>query len=250
MSFLNDIGIPDLKQGITFKSITNGALGLVQGAFWNSLKGSRENWGLYTKPTKTGKIRRLGEKDTPQTTKEALYSLASLNNYQISVLNIGVGGNSTASDFPVEEGSFATYNKVVRPETVRVSYAVSGSETDRVLFLNEIRDAKNGNTLLNVYMPETIGLFQNYTIVNYQMNRSAESGAAIFYIDVDLVEVKEIQAQYIASNKKTAIKEPKKVQAKPKTNTGKVQAAVANKPLETKSREVDIVQDIMSIGGV
>ena len=246
----SDIGIPDLKSGITFKSITNSALGLVQGAFWQSLKGSQENWGLYTKPTKTGKIYRLGFKDSSQSVLNQLYSLVSLNSYQISVLSMNVGGASSASDFPVEEGSFATYNKVIRPETVRVSYAVSGSASDRALFLSEIRDAKNNNTLLDVYMPETVGLYQNYTIVNYQMNRSADSGASIFYIDVDLIEVKEVSAKYIASSKKTPVKEPKKVQAKPKTNTGKVQAAVASNPLEAKAASEDIVFNIMSIGGV
>ena len=245
-----NIGLPDLKKGFTLKSIKNGALGLLQGAIWKALKGTQDNWGLYTKPTKTAKIRRLGMKENPQSSIEKLYSATGLNSYQISVLSMNVGGSAIASDFPVESGSFASYNKVVRPETVRVSYAVSGSAKDRLLFLGEIRDAKNNSTLLNVYMPESIGFFQNYTIINYQMNRSAEAGSNIFYIDVDLVEIREVEAKYVAKNKKAEVKEPKQVQAKPKTIVGKVQAAVASKVAEAKAVSSDMVTNIMSIGGV
>ena len=113
---------------------------------------------------------------------------------QVSILNFALDSNSQVSDFPIEKGSFAQYNKVNRPNRISLTYAITGKEKDRMYFFNALNDAKNNNVLFDVCMPEF--RFQAYTITDYSMSRSADSGAQMFIFDVSLTEVKEVTAIY------------------------------------------------------
>lgn len=227
-TILSNTGIPALaKNAISKTSIIGGAKGILQNGIWAALKGQQQ-WGIYSRKNVK---QRLGEKPTKEGFLQTAvdFGLGALfGNSQVSVISFALDSNSVVSDFPVEKGSFAQYNKVNRPNRISLTYAITGKEKDRMLFFNELNDAKNNNVLFDVAMPEF--RFQGYTITDFSMARSAESGAQMFIFDVNLTEVKEVTAIYTkkptanpADKQKAteAPKAPKAAEAKPTKAEGK-----------------------------
>jgi len=186
-------GVPDLVRSPALQPIARGVLGALQGIAWKALK-KNEKWGIYSKKNVK---QRLGEKES---STDFLTSVAGdfLNRGQVSILDFRTNFDTITSDFPIEKGSFASYNKVIRPQRITLTYAVSGPSADKMYFFNALRDASKSNTLFDVWMPETY--FSNYTITGYNFDRTADSGAYLFIFDVSLTEVKEVTPSYSSSN--------------------------------------------------
>ena len=81
------------------------------------------------------------------------------------------------SDFLVEKGSFANYNKVELPANPVVTLALGGSVTDRATFFNQLQAACISTQLYSVATPEVT--YYKYAIERYNYVRRAERGANI-----------------------------------------------------------------------
>lgn len=231
-------GVPDLVRSSALQPVARGALGILQGAAWKTLQ-NNERWGIYSKKNVN---QRLGEKSS----NDGFFSLVAgefLNRAQISILSFHTNFDTITSDFPVEKGSFASYNKVIRPQRITLTYAVSGPSADKMYFFNALRDASKSNTLFDVWMPETY--FSNYTITGYNFDRTADSGAYLFIFDVSLTEVKEVTPSYSSSNQagssttrsatKPDVVSPKKPTAATPQNVGKSLPEVPEKGVLSKA---------------
>src|SRR6202035_2919805 len=101
---------------------------------------------------------------------------------------------SRVSNFPVERGGFASYNKVEMPGNPTVSLVLDGSQSDRTSFLAAIDGACKSTTLYNVATPEVT--YANHTIERYSYRRQANRGAFLFVVEVSLIEVRQLSAVY------------------------------------------------------
>jgi hypothetical protein len=128
-----------------------------------------------------------------------------------SIVALDVRREYRISDYPIEQGAFASYNKVETPLDIRVSFVVSGSGSllsslipggallslvsgksssvaNRDQFLSIMRDLARSLTMIYVTMPE--GTYGNLNVVHYDYRREARSGATLLKIDIWLQEVR------------------------------------------------------------
>jgi hypothetical protein len=118
------------------------------------------------------------------------------------------------SDHPIEEGAFASYNKVQTPFDFRLTFACDGSgggalgaalqhptRANRTTFLQAVEREAASLTLYTVVTPERFYPSANITHADYR--REGHSGATLIKVDVWLQEVR-VTATTAFSQTKTA----------------------------------------------
>jgi hypothetical protein len=106
-----------------------------------------------------------------------------------SVFAIGHQSESHISDYPLELGAFASYNKIQIPFDVTVTLNCGGSETQRATFLSDLEDARSSLNLYSVMTPERTYENVNFTSLNIQ--RSVREGAHMIIAQLIGREVRE-----------------------------------------------------------
>lgn len=130
------------------------------------------------------------------------------------------------ADFPLERGSFASYNKVERPANPVVQLRVAGSERDRRKFLEDIDAACKSTDLYSIVTPEVTYL--DYSIERYNYSRRDKGGVTMLAVDISLREVRQVSASF-ATSQRGEINQPQSSSASPTVDNGKVQAATPDK---------------------
>lgn len=203
-------GVPSIPRSPRFPSSTAIGLGIVQGTLWRVLQ-QPTKWGVFDSQGNAladpGKFGKVGE-------AVGLGSSLSTNavDYQKEM---------RVSDFPLEKGGFANYNKVELPATPSVTLVLGGSEADRSAFLDAVDAATKSTETFSVVTPEVT--YINYTIERYNYQRRNTRGAYVLIVELLLKEIREVSAQYSQVTKQQ-ISVPKDVGASPKVDGGKVQA--------------------------
>lgn len=137
---------------------------------------------------------------------------------------------SKVSDFPVETGAFASYNKVQQPYQLKVRMAVGGDTARMAAFIAALYAAKESTELYVVATPEFT--FQDATVENFSYKREPTKGANMVVAEVELKEVRQVVASYA-----NVVLPPSKVKNKTagdKKNNGKQNPA---KPSDWKKTE-------------
>jgi Dit-like tail protein len=96
------------------------------------------------------------------------------------------------SDYPLEQGSFESYNRVLVPYDVRVRYASGASDADRAALLQAVDAAANSLEIFDVFTPEN--LYKSVSIQHYDYRRQARNGVGLLVIDVWCVQVRLLAA--------------------------------------------------------
>ena len=95
----------------------------------------------------------------------------------------------TISDYPVENGAFASYDKVALPYDARVKFASGGSLANRQALLESIQQIAGDLNLYDVVTPEAI--YQNANIQHQDYRRTAQQSAGLLQIEVWLLEIRQ-----------------------------------------------------------
>ncbi len=120
-----------------------------------------------------------------------------------SVVSFDYRNSSKLSDYPVEQGAFATYNKVANPFDVRVRMTRGGSVKDMAAFTSALNSAAGSIDLYTVLTPDRVYGLVNIEAVDYR--RESSSGATLIIADLYLREVREtVTAAYSAPAAPTA----------------------------------------------
>lgn len=202
-------GVPSIPRSPNAPVAQTAILGLVQGLLWRVAR-SQTRWGVFDKSGKP-----LG--DPSQFTGLAGAALDSLGlGVTLSTGSVDYSKETKISDFPIEQGGFASYNKVETPASPVVTLHLSGSENNRRTFLDEIDKAVKSTDFYSVVTPEVT--YANYSIERYNYTRRNTKGATLLTVELTLKEIREVSAQY------SQIQAPKDVGATPTVDTGKVQA--------------------------
>jgi hypothetical protein len=134
-----------------------------------------------------------------------------------SFLDIDLKNAGQALSYPIEEGSFANYNKVESPLDMRVSLATQGTDADFEYILTKLDEYKREAVKLSVATPAR--LYESLTLETYSYKRGREAGAGILTVELTLVEVREVETQVTT----TVVTKPKNPTSSGKANTGKTQ---------------------------
>jgi hypothetical protein len=171
-----------------------------------------------------------------------------------SVVSLDFRKEWRIADYPIEQGAFASYNKVETPFDIRVTFASSGQQTllasilsggalgslitgtdpvaaNRKAFLGTMAKAAASLDLVDVHTPEAS--YKGCNIIHYDYRREARKGAAMITVDVWLQEVR-VSAKPAFSGTGTvpinatapsAVTAPKNPASADSVNGGTVQAA-------------------------
>lgn len=207
-------GVPNLPRLPSTSTIAQAVGGAVAGALWQVLdQGSQ--WGIFDSDGNP-----LGDPSNMTGITSTIANSLGFGS-TLSVNAFDYGKETRVSDFPVERGEFASYNKVEMPGEPTVTFAFEGSESDRTSFLDAIDTACLSTDLYSVVTPEVT--YVDYTLQSYNYRRTASAGAYLLIVELRLKEVRQVSAQFAQSQGQ--ISDPSTPSAAAQTVTGKVQAA-------------------------
>lgn len=108
----------------------------------------------------------------------------------------------TTSDFPVEQGQFASYNKVAHPFEVSVRMYKGGTKESRQEFLDSIDAIVGDLNLYDIMTPEKVYL--NVNVTRFEVARRGASGA-YFFSEVDLYfrVIRQVSSSYTSTSVST-----------------------------------------------
>jgi hypothetical protein len=122
--------------------------------------------------------------------------------------------------YPVQDGSFASYNKVIEPFEITLRLSKGGTLSDRVNFLASIDALVASIALYTVVTAEA-----TYPSVNFDRSEVTRRGAkgAYFLTEVDVYcqQIIQTQAQYTTTG--VQLPNAQSPAAKPTSNVGNVQ---------------------------
>lgn len=128
-----------------------------------------------------------------------------------SFLSMDLRDNYQVVEGPVEEGGFASYNKVASPLEIDVSLGIEGDDATLDEALEALNQLAASTEILSVVTPESE--YQNMNLESVSYRRRREDGLGVLWLDLKLIEVRQVKAQY-TSVKVAEQKKSGKVQAK------------------------------------
>ncbi len=112
-----------------------------------------------------------------------------------NIVRFDYSGEYTIADFPLEQGAFASYDKVALPFDVSLLMTKGGSIADRTTFLQSVETLRTSLDLYNVVTPERTYMNVNAKSVSY--SRVAQAGANLIAVQIQFVEIREtVTADY------------------------------------------------------
>lgn len=105
-----------------------------------------------------------------------------------SVADIEYTRDYQISDYPQEEGAFASYNKVQQPYQAKLGFFINGARKD---FLNTIEAAVKSLMFVVVVTPEI--QYNNANLIHYGYRRTSRNGVSLIRVDIWCEEVRIVQ---------------------------------------------------------
>lgn len=129
---------------------------------------------------------------------------------------------SQVSDYPVEQGAFALYNKVRRPIGVSVTLVKTGSDVARFTWLSAIQQSElqDPTRLFTLISPQ--GVYTDYTLMSMAYETRQDRGQNMLYLTMQFMQVPQIPS---SDDSKTNVQEPK---SSPIDRIGQVYTDAAN----------------------
>lgn len=144
-----------------------------------------------------------------------------------NVLNFDNRNEWRVSDFPVQKGAFASYNKVLLPPETAVRLTKGGSLSDRKKFLQQIAAIAGDTNLYTILTPETP--YVNVNVLRYEVTRRGAEGA--YYLsEVDVFFRAVVQVTALYSNTSANTSNAQQPAAQPATNQGLLQPVTVTDP--------------------
>jgi hypothetical protein len=137
---------------------------------------TQARWGIFD------------QSGAPIVTPDTVVGFAYRNEYRVS-------------DYPQEQGAFASYNKVANPFDARIRMSIGRTDNERQWFLLALQTAFQSTNLYSVVTPEFT--FPSAAIVHMDYRRERQDGANMLTVDVWVREVR-LTGTASFSNTKTA----------------------------------------------
>ena len=134
-----------------------------------------------------------------------------------SFIDIDVQDEGQALTYPVEEGGFANYNKVMSPNVIRVTISKQGQNPEFESIIKKLEEYQTQPIKLFITTPSYF--YGPVTLETYSNTRKQDSGAGQLTVECTFVEVREVKTQVTT----TVVTRPKNATSSNKNNNGKTQ---------------------------
>ena len=105
-----------------------------------------------------------------------------------SVIGVDLRRDWRIPTHPIEDGGFASYNKVATPFDLRVILSAADSDANRTLLLSQVDAACASLDLFAVITPEFT--YPSANLVSYSYRRTSDRGVKLLVIEVGIEEVR------------------------------------------------------------
>ena len=156
-------GVPALLNG--FNAFTGAIIEIdsVLGQLFDLFSDSRSSWGIYDKKIENVVLEFDG------------------------FVEFGVDNASQIAGYRIEEGQFASYNKVDSPYEIVLTGVKTGTINEIDAFLRSLDAISND---INLYAIVTKGqIYSNANMLRYSYHRSPEAGFNLLYITMVFVQI-------------------------------------------------------------
>lgn len=107
-----------------------------------------------------------------------------------SVVEFEYRGEMRICSHPVEQGSFASYNKIAIPFSVRTVLSCNGNgPMTRDQFLSEIETMRESTDLVSIVTPDDV--YENCNLVHVDYRREARQGVSLIFAQLWFQEVRQ-----------------------------------------------------------
>jgi hypothetical protein len=148
-----------------------------------------------------------------------------------SVMDFGWRQEYRVSNYPVQQGAFASYKKVFVTFECSVTLTKGGTLEQRTQFLQQIDAVVASLDLFNIRTPEKTYIGCNCT--RAELARRGPQNAGYFDVELFFVQISEVQAQYSSTNAPSTANSSVP-SAVPVANLGNVQAQPASSQIQTQ----------------
>ena len=146
-----------------------------------------------------------------------------------SFISCEISDEGEVLKMPTENGGFAAYNKVADSIKIRVQLAIQGDDPDIQTALTNLKTLKDGTQTFSLVTPTVE--YRNMTLESMNYARKREDGLKVCYVELTLVEVREVEAQYTETKKRLTKKKVKRADCASKQAVGKTTA----QPVDNRS---------------
>jgi hypothetical protein len=98
-------------------------------------------------------------------------------------------GESSVADYPMQPGSFQSYNKVQSAIELRLTVTKGGSDTDREDFLLKCERYRVGSDLFDIVVPDYS--FLGYALTHWDYSRRSDRGMTLVSVDLSFKEIRQ-----------------------------------------------------------
>lgn len=140
------------------------------------------------------------------------------------IIDMAIRQGGTVVSSPIEQGSFASYNKTTDPTEITATLAFQGTDLHLQTVLFDMKQLKESVTTFSIETP--YAEYQNMTLQNYDYSYKLEDGLGVLYINATFLEIREVQVAYTkqttqaVSQQAIAADETKDVSAASVENSG------------------------------
>ena len=108
-----------------------------------------------------------------------------------SVIEFEYRGEMKVADYPVESGSFSSYNKVVVPFDIRMTISCGGHlAMTRQAFLGTIEALRLSLEMIAIVTPDSV--YQNCNLVHVDFSRKSSQGVSLILAQLWLQEIRTV----------------------------------------------------------
>ena len=134
-----------------------------------------------------------------------------------SFIDLDYQNEGKALEYPIEEGSFASYNKTQNSMELRATVAIQGLDADFNDLLSKLEDYQEKAVKLSIATPSDF--YEGFTLETMNYKRTVENNAHMLTVELVFKEVREVKTQ-VATGVATKPKNPTSAK---KVDTGKTQ---------------------------
>ena len=98
------------------------------------------------------------------------------------MLEMGINSGSKLPSEPIEQGSFATYNRVIEPLGGTCRLALQGTDAEIQSTLNALEELKTGTKKIEFITP--FDSYENLMLESYDYRRDGNSGYNVLFVDL------------------------------------------------------------------
>lgn len=108
-----------------------------------------------------------------------------------SLLELEIESGGSVPSQPLEQGSFAAYNKLQEPLKIAANIAIEGDSATLQDALGQLNTLKDETSIFSVITPEFE--YVSMTLESFSYARKREEGLGVLYVQMNLVEVREVE---------------------------------------------------------